>query len=143
MKTRPVHRTSTLFPVFRKGELNTKIEFLNYWALKNVQKVGAICTLRDQDGELVSRSALELTETRGYSVDCGAMLETAGVHGPFVGSIEFEGYSSEDLHVPTPAIMAVFHGDGHQGLVHAYTRTYNDYEEEQWLHALINGANYG
>ena len=143
MKSRPVYRTSTIFPVFRDHDLRTHIEFLNYWPIIGIDRIGGVCSLRDGQGVLLDRVVFDLNEVRGYSVDCNSILDTVGIDGPFLGSLEFEGFSGQNLRVATPALMGVYRSTDHQAMLHAYTRTYNDLEEEQYLHTLFQGDNFG
>lgn len=131
--SRPVFRSSAIFPVLHESELSTRLLFLGYWMLKrNIEKIAAIVTLRSLDGKILTRVTLEITEPKAYSFELEDFLEMCDwTETSFKGSLEIEFYSNSNLVFPYPAVVVNYYGPSFSSVVHTAQRVYNDYDDMQ------------
>ena len=55
-------RSSTLFPIFKSKETQTKIEFLSYWVKKHNNSVIIRFTIRNLIGEVLNSTLIPITK---------------------------------------------------------------------------------
>ena len=101
----PAFRASGLFFATVDERTTTRVSFVNYWREKNHNSsIGALLTLRDAEGVKLARHFFPV-EGYVYQIDVRDLLELAG---PFVGSLEVELFSSEDLKFQFPALTVFY-----------------------------------
>jgi len=124
----PVFRASGIFYVAVDEGIDTCVSFMNYWREKNhIDRVGALITLRDSEGEKVLREYFPL-ENFVYRLSARELLDSAE---PFSGSLEVEIFSAEDLKFQFPALMVFYETDKGISFVHTNQRIYNNAEDRQ------------
>lgn len=132
---RPVFRSSAIFPVLHTAHYSSRVLFMGYWLLKrHIPEVQLLLTLRAEEGEVLLRKSLLVTEPKAFALRIGDMLaETPlGITGPdFTGSLELEIFATRDLVYPYPAFVLNYYGDEFMASVHTTGRVYNDIEDLQ------------
>ncbi len=132
--TKPILRTSAIFPVFQEMGISTRILYMGYWFVKrNITALTQVITLRKQDGEILWRSVSNLTETKAYRVELSDLLKQAGFDPQiaFEGSIELEFFSLQNLVFPFPALVVNYYGEGFTTVVHTAQRVYSNFEDKE------------
>ncbi len=132
---RPVFRSSAIFPVLHTAHYSSRVLFMGYWLLKrHIPEVQMLVTLRGQDGEILLRKSLLITEPKAFALRVGDLLaetEDAADIGAFTGSLELEIFATRDLVYPYPAFVLNYYGDEFMASVHTTGRVYNDIEDLQ------------
>jgi hypothetical protein len=122
----PVFRAAALFLAVVNARVNTRVIFMNYWKIKNQLGDGSVlATLRDQDGKRVARRYWKLEQVV-FDIDVGEML---GGAADFLGSIEVEIHSAEDLKFAFPAMDVVYETAKGLTYVHTCQRKFNNVED--------------
>lgn len=132
--SRPVFRSSAIFPVLHQEGVSSRVLFLGYWMLKrNIDKIAGIATLRSNEGVTLARQLLTITEAKAYSLELEDLLEMSelGVPKEFHGTLEIEFYSNSNLVFPYPAVVINYYGPAFSSVVHTAQRVYNDFEDMQ------------
>lgn len=132
--SRPVFRSSAIFPAIKQDGISTRLLFLGYWLLKrNIANVECVVTLRSLEGATLYRSVKSITEAKTYSVVVDDILQEIEfpLNESFNGSIEIEFFSSVNLVFPYPAVVVNYYGPAFSSVVHVAQRVYNDYEDMQ------------
>jgi hypothetical protein len=127
----PVFRASAIFYAVCGAGINTCVGFLNYWREKNhVDGIGVMVTLRDAQGNKKLRQHSRLSAMTGL-FNVREMLQSGG-HKPdeFVGSIELEFFSAEDLKFQFPGVSVFYRTPGGVSYVHTNQRVYNHAEDK-------------
>jgi hypothetical protein len=124
----PTFRASGLFFVVIDEQTATHVSFMNYWREKNNNSsVGAMVTLRDAEGTKVGRRYFRVDEMV-YQIDARDILETSG---PFLGSLEVDFYSDEDLKYAFPALSVFYETPGGLSYVHTNQRVFNNLDDQE------------
>ena len=124
----PAFRASGLFFAIVDERTTTRVSFVNYWREKNHNSsVGALVTLRDAAGLTLARHFFPV-DGYVYQIDVRDLLEPAG---SFVGSLEVELFSSEDLKFQFPALTVFYETPDGISFVHTNQRTYNNAEDRE------------
>ncbi len=128
----PAFRASAVFYVVVDHDRTTHVSFMNYWREKNENSsVSALLSLRDSDGELCARSFFPL-EQMVYQIDIrDLMANVEDVGTSFVGTVEIEFYSNEDLKFAFPALMVFYETPRGISYVHTNQRIYNDVQDRR------------
>lgn len=132
---RPVFRSSAIFPVLHTPHYSTRVLFMGYWLLKRrIPEVQLLLTLREEEGPVVVRKSLLITEPKAFALRIGELLAgtalaTAGTD--FRGSLELEIFATRDLVYPYPAFVLNYFGANFMASVHTTGRVYNDIEDLQ------------
>lgn len=127
----PAFRASGLFIVDIGSDTDTVVSFLNYWTIKNgINAVAMLATLRDEAGTIVARSYFRIDRSV-YAVSARTMLQEVGREGAFIGSLELEIYSAEDLKFAFPAFMVFQISPEGISAVHTNQRCFNDPEDRR------------
>jgi hypothetical protein len=129
---KPIFRSSALFPILEKNSISTEIGFLGYWVLKrNIKEVGMVISMRGADGNLLQRKQETITEAKSFRIVAKDWLDELEIapSTEFIGSIELEVFSSQDMVFPYPAFVLTFHGEGFSTATHTTGRIYNDLED--------------
>ncbi|PPR61449.1 MAG: hypothetical protein CFH10_01156 [Alphaproteobacteria bacterium MarineAlpha4_Bin2] len=123
----PAFRASAIFYAEVNEQRTTHVGFLNYWREKNgVPSVGALLSLRDAAGELRGRQYFKV-EQFSYQIDVRDLVEVADNPGAsFIGTIEVEIFSNEDLKFAFPALFVFYETARGISYVHTNQRIYND-----------------
>ncbi len=131
--TKPIFRSSAIFPVMQYPGVSSRILFMGYWMLKrNIQQIAAVVTLRSEHGEILYRDNLLITEAKTFRVELGQLLSSSGYSQPtFYGSLEIEFFSTLNLVFPFPAVVINYYGPTFSTVVHTAQRVYNDFEDMQ------------
>ncbi len=130
--SKPVFRSSAIFPMIKSPGIHSRILFMGYWILKrNIKEIAAVINLRSAEGKLISRTNLLIQEAKTYRVELDDQLVNAGLSldEPFIGSLEIEFYSTVNLFFPYPAAVVNYYGNHFSSVVHTAQRTYNDFED--------------
>lgn len=132
---RPVFRSSAIFPVLHSAHYSSRVLFMGYWLLKRrIPEVQMLITLRGEDGPILLRKSLLITEPKAFTLRVGDLLAEAalGATGAdFTGSLELEIFATRDLVYPYPAFVLNYYGDEFIASVHTTGRVYNDIEDLQ------------
>ena len=130
---RPVFRSSAIFPVLHSAHYSSRVLFMGYWLLKrHIPEVQMLVTLRGEDGPILLRKSLLITEPKAFALRVGDLLTetTLGNTGTdFTGSLELEIFATRDLVYPYPAFVLNYYGDEFMASVHTTGRVYNDIED--------------
>lgn len=127
---KPVFRSSAIFPVRRDSSYTTRILFLGYWLLKRkIHEVNVLLTLRNKEGKILRRSSIVVNSPRSYSIELDSLLENIPPKSEFVGSLEVEIFSTQDMVFPYPALVLNYHNYNFDTYVHTIGRIYNDFED--------------
>lgn len=119
-----VLRSSAIFYFESSEHLTTTISFMDYWRMKRNIRVAVIASLREMSGQLVLRERLTFHE--------GVVANyRPAVDAPFVGSVEVEVFSVDNLVIPYAAVMAVYTASRSVSMVHSYSRVYSRHEVEE------------
>ncbi len=129
--SRPVFRSSAIFPVFLNKQINVRLLFLGYWIIKkNIDIVSSVLTIRDKKGKPLFRRSMEIFEVKSYEIDLKKLLKKIINHKNFVGSAEIEFFSNTNLTFPYPAVTINFFSNSSSTFVHTTSRIYNDYDDK-------------
>lgn len=129
----PVFRASALFFVIVNDSIDTHVTFMNYWREKNDNKhVSAMVTLRDASGAKIYRDHFSL-EDGVYNIKVSDLPITAR---PFMGSVEVEIFSGEDLKFAMPAMEVFYISEDSVSCVHSNQRVFNNIEDMDRNHSL-------
>lgn len=149
-KSHPIFRSSAIFPVFHLPGISSRILFMGYWLLKRkIPSITCVITLRSQDGSIIYRATQPIQEIKSYAIELEEIMEIAQSSAiensqnqtlseksklselglPFIGSIEVEFYSIENLVLPYPATTVNYYGPNFSSVVHTAQRVYNDYQD--------------
>jgi hypothetical protein len=129
---RPVFRSSAIFPVIQQNGVSSRILFMGYWILKrNIREISAIISLRNTAGALLARSTLIIQQAKTFRIELADELERAGLgkNADFIGSLEIEFFSTQNLFFPFPAVVINYYGPHFSTVVHTAQRVYNDIED--------------
>ncbi len=107
---RPTFRSSAIFPILLSEAIHCRLLFLGYWALKReIQTVTLVATLRDQMGNSLHREVRCIDQPKAYCLDVQDMILQE--QNNFVGSLEVEFFSGQDLVFPYPAVVVNYYGE--------------------------------
>jgi len=129
---KPIFRSSAIFPVVKNNSYTTNILFLGYWLLKRkIQEVNLLITLRDYEGTILRRNSWIVNSPRTYTIELDHLLESTqyAEKSEFLGSIEVEIFSTNDMVFPYPALVLNYYNAEFNTCVHTLGRIYNDYED--------------
>ena len=128
---KPTMRSSATFPIqYRPGTLDTICTFMGYWLLKrNINKITAIITIRDKDGNKKTVESHIIDSTKSYVFKASLFLKNLKIKKAFVGSFEIEIFSAVDMVFPYPAITFSFESNLGKTFVHTCGRIYNDFDD--------------
>lgn len=127
--SKPVFRSSAIFPVFQSEKIHSRILFMGYWILKrNIQQIAAVVSLRAEKGELLARKNILITEPKSFRVELSDMLDIPQ-DVEFIGSLEIEFFSTSNLVFPFPAVAINYYGPNFSTVVHTAQRVYNDFDD--------------
>lgn len=131
IQPRPVFRASAIFPAIQTKEISSRLLFMGYWLLKrNIPQIQCIVTLRKQEGTTVVRKTFSISEAKAFRIELLPFLEEAGVEKEdFLGSLEVEFFSIQNLVFPFPAAVINYYGENFSAVVHTAQRVYNDFED--------------
>ena len=81
----------------KKKGFDTKLSFLDYWKIKNKNDNGTfLCTIRDAEGKKIYRNFKRIDKTIS-TISLTKILEQLKLENDFLGSIECEFHSTDDL----------------------------------------------
>jgi len=125
---KPVLRSSAIFPVIKNNSYTSSIHFLGYWLLKrNISEVTLTITLRNIDGTILLEQIKMINTTKAFVINLDTLLlEINSKDTNFVGSIETEFNTLEDMVFPYPALVLEYYNDEFNTCVHTLGRIYND-----------------
>lgn len=128
---KPVFRSSAVFPIVQNSSYSSRVLFLGYWLLKrNIKDVGLLITLRSSDGNLLLRDFRKIDDARSYVIELNELLKKINfTEEIFLGSLEIEIFSSEDMVFPYPALVLDYYNYDFNTCVHTLGRIYNDFED--------------
>lgn len=130
--SKPVYRSSAIFPVIQAEGISSRILFMGYWILKrNIKEIACVITLRSIEGTVLSRSTMSITESKTYRIELHDQLALAGlsITDDFMGSLEIEFFSTQNLVFPYPAVDINYYGPQFSTIVHTAQRVYNDFDD--------------
>ena len=122
-----VFRSSAIFYI--APNVSTTISISNYWKYKNNLNVSLIITVRDMNGNVVSR------EEESFD---GRWVINRSDFTVAEGSIEIEAMGNCNLRIPYAAIMVIYEATDSISMVHSYARNHSIIEIEDG-HALTQG----
>jgi len=119
-----VNRSSALFFVkySKKKKIFTDIHFLNYWKLKNkIAKVIGKLTIRNLNGSILMSKKIPISKIKSYCIKLKQLFVKDDIK-EFIGTVEIEIFSENNLYFPYPAIFARYHGENWHTGSHSTTR---------------------
>ena len=127
---KPVFRSSGIFPVIQNSSYTTEVLFMGYWLIKrDIHEISSLITLRDKSGNILKREFMSIKEPRCYSIGLDLMLKDISNETDFMGSVEVEFFSTQDMVYPFPALVLNYYNDEFNTCVHTIGRIYNDFED--------------
>jgi hypothetical protein len=129
---KPVLRSSAIFPVIQNQSYTSSIHFLGYWLLKrNISEVNLTITLRNVDGSLLLKKIQIIDTAKAFAINLYTLLLETNYNKDmdFIGSIETEFHTTEDMVFPYPALVLEYHNEEFNTCVHTLGRIYNDDED--------------
>lgn len=128
---KPVLRSSAIFPVVQNDSFTSSIHFLGYWLLKrNIHEVNLVITLRDSNGNILLQKTEIIDNAKAFAIILSKLLsEINYVENFFLGSIETEFTTTQDMVYPYPALVLEYHNESFNTCVHTLGRIYNDHED--------------
>ena len=129
---KPILRSSGIFPVVKNEHYTSSIHFLGYWLLKrNISEVALVITLRSSDGNTLLRKIESINSAKAFAVTLNYLLSEINFDKKknFVGSIEIEFNTTQDMVFPYPALVLEYHNEKFNTCVHTLGRIYNDFED--------------
>ena len=111
---KPILRSSAIFPVIQNQYYTSSIHFLGYWLLKrNISKVNLTITLRKSDGNILLKKIVTIDTAKAFAINLDALLlEINSIKDVnFIGSIETEFHTTEDMVFPYPALVLEYHNE--------------------------------
>jgi len=129
---KPVLRSSAIFPVIKNLFYTSSIHFLGYWLLKrNISKVKLTITLRDVSGHFLLKKIETIDTAKAFAINLDTLLLETNCKKDinFIGSIETEFNTIEDMVFPYPALVLEYHNEEFNTCVHTMGRIYNDDED--------------
>tara|TARA_B100001123_G_scaffold444954_1_gene595189 strand:- start:327 stop:1904 length:1578 start_codon:yes stop_codon:yes gene_type:complete len=127
---KPVLRSSAIFPFLLNNSLDTNILFLGYWLIKrNIKEVTILITIRSESGSILKREIKTIDRVQAYKISLKKMLNKKIFKNLFMGSIELEVFSLQDMVYPYPAFVINFETKDASSMVHTCGRIYNDLED--------------
>ena len=130
--SKPVFRSSAIFPMLHLPGISSRILFMGYWILKrHIREIAAQVNLRSSSGQLLNRTSLLIQEPKTYRIELEDQLIAAGLspEEPFTGSLEIEFFSTANLVFPFPAVVINYYGPSFSSVVHTAQRVYNDFDD--------------
>lgn len=122
----PAFRASGIFFAIVDEHTTTRVSFLNYWREKNnITSVGALLTFRDSEGQKLLRQYVPI-DRYVYQFDVREFLQS---NKTFVGSLELEIFSNEDLKFQFPALTVFYETAEGISFVHTNQRVFNNTED--------------
>ncbi len=129
---KPILRSSGIFPVVKNNSYSSRILFLGYWVIKRkIPEVSFVVTLRSHDGIIIMRDFFTITNPKSYTISLDSLLEKTSISDKlnFLGSIEVEIFSTQDMIFPYPALVLDYFNNEFNTCVHTLGRIYNDIED--------------
>ena len=78
--SKPVFRSSAIFPMVSQPGISARLLFMGYWILKrHIHEIAAQINLRAQDGTLLNRTSLMIREPKTYRIELQDQLIAAGL----------------------------------------------------------------
>jgi hypothetical protein len=134
-------RSSTIFPIYLNNNNDQVLVFQNYWKWKNkINKIKFILTLRNENSKIKSQIKIDINDHNEISIK-----KFFNIKKSFLGQLECELKSSENLKFPYPALL-MFYKNNHGFLssVHSAGRHIGENEKvsskfyESNFHCLMN-----
>ena len=129
---KPILRSSAVFPVVKNEIYTSRINFLGYWLIKRkIPEVHLLITLRDQIGNTLYRKSKIISSVQAFSIILNSLLDDIQISKDenFIGSIETEFFTTQDMVFPYPALVLEYYNDEFNTCVHTLGRIYNDFED--------------
>jgi hypothetical protein len=131
-KKKPILRSSGIFPVIKNNSYSSQILFLGYWVIKRkIPEVSFLVTLRSNDGIIIMRDFFTIDNPKSHTISLDSLLEKTSISDKsnFLGSIEVEIFSTQDMVFPYPALVLDYFNNEFNTCVHTLGRVYNDIED--------------
>ena len=131
-KQKPILRSSGIFPVVKNNSYSSRILFLGYWVIKRkIPEVSFLVTLRNNEGIILIRDFFTIDNPKSYTINLDSLLEKTFIpdKSNFLGSIEVEIFSTQDMVFPYPALVLDYFNNEFNTCVHTLGRVYNDIED--------------
>jgi hypothetical protein len=132
LKKNPILRSSGIFPVIKNSFCTSTVHFLGYWLLKrNISQVKLTTTLRNVDGTLLLKKMEIIDTAKAFAINLDILLLEINHNKDinFIGSIETEFHTTEDMVFPYPALVLEYHNEEFNTCVHTLGRIYNNNED--------------
>jgi hypothetical protein len=129
---KPVLRSSAIFPVIQNQYYTSSIHFLGYWLLKrNISEVNLTIILRNIDGKILLKKIEIIDTAKAFAINLDTLLlEINSIKNTnFIGSIETEFNTTDDMVFPYPALVLEYHNEEFNTCVHTLGRLYNDSDD--------------
>lgn len=134
-------RSSTIFPIYLNSNNDQILVFQNYWKWKsNIKNIVFILTLRYQNSDIYNQIRYKVKSHNEISIK-----KFFKIKKNFVGQLECEIESSENLKFPYPALLLFYRNiNGFESVAHSAGRHLNSNENisskysESNFYAIIN-----
>ena len=129
---KPVLRSSAIFPAIQNQYYTSSIHFLGYWLLKrNISKVNLTITLRNIGGTILLKKIEIIDTAKAFAINLDTLLLEINFtkNTNFIGSIETEFHTTDDMVFPYPALVLEYHNEEFNTCVHTLGRLYNDSDD--------------
>ncbi len=127
-------RSSTVFPAYINLKNDQILVFQNYWKWKNqINDISFIVTLRRPNAKIFAQKKVKVNSHNEISIKKIFKIKQ------FVGQLEFQILSSENLRFPYPALMLFYsNSNGYQSAVHSAGRHVNSNENITSIYSESN-----
>ena len=90
-----------------------------------------VVTLRNSDGNILLRKIETINSAKAFAITLNDLLSEINfdMSENFVGSIETEFNTTQDMVFPYPALVLEYHNEKFNTCVHTLGRIYNDFED--------------
>ena len=118
-------RSSTIFPAYINLKNDQILVFQNYWKWKNkINDISFIITLRRPNSKIYAQKKVKVNLHNEISIKKIFKIKK------FIGQLEFQILSNENLKFPYPALMLFYtNSNGYQSAVHSAGRHVNSNEK--------------
>ena len=114
-----IYRSSAIFYIPKK--IKTTVSVSNYWYFKNKKKIILLFSLRDKNGNLISREEKLFLNSNVIN----SVYNLDKDH-----SIEIEAFGNENLKIPYAAVMVCYETNSSISMLHSYSRNHSLIELE-------------
>lgn len=127
-------RSSTIFPAYINTKNDQILVFQNYWKWKSkINNISFVITLRKLNSQIFAQKKIKVNLHNEISIKKTFKIKK------FIGQLEFQIFSNENLKFPYPALMLFYtNSNGYQSAVHSAGRHVNTNEKLSSVYSESN-----